>query len=80
MSGLVPEAHDVVVVVSRPGDGETRTFVVEPPEEGPTPSLPDDLTRERDLVSHMRESGFRLTMIGGGSGPDEIRRFYFRPA
>lgn len=80
MSELVPEKHDVVVVVSRPGEDETRRFAVEPPGEDEAPSLPESLVHERDLVDHMRAAGFRLTMVGGGSRSDEIRRFYFRPA
>lgn len=76
---LVPEEHDVVIVTSRPGDGGGRAFALEAPEGLALPSLPDDLTRESELVTHMREAGFRLTMVGGGSRSDEVRRFYFRP-
>lgn len=75
----------MVVVTSRPA-GEGRAFAVEPPKEGEepkegeAPTLPEDLARESDLVAHMRESGYQLTMVGGGSRPEEVRRFYFRPA
>lgn len=80
MNELVPEDHDVVVVASRPGEGDARRFAVESPREGEAPSLPEGLVHERDLVDHMRTAGFRLTMVGGGSRSDETRRFYFRPA
>lgn len=80
MTELVPEGHDVVVVTSRPGDGGSRSFAAEAPEGFDPPLLPDDLEHESDLVALMREAGFRLTMVGGGSRSDEVRRFYFRPA
>ena len=77
MSELVPEGHDVVVVSSRPAEAGRRRFEL---ESGEKVSLPDDLTHESELIAHMAGAGYRLAMVGGGSRPDELRRFYFRPA
>lgn len=52
---------------------------MESPEGIHVPPLPEDLAHEKDLVDLMREAGFRLTMVGGGSRGEEVRRFYFRP-
>lgn len=74
----VSDQQDVVVFTSRPaGDGE-RSFEL---EEDPTGSLtldPDAIRHEDHLVESMAERGFTLTMVGGGSRSDEVRRFYFR--
>lgn len=70
--------NDVVVVTSRPDAGGERSFRLEGGEEADPPALPEDLRNEGELVELMRGSGFQLTMVGGGSRPDEVRRFYFR--
>lgn len=82
MTELVPDQHDVVVVTSRPAEAEGggRRFVVEAPEAARAPELPSDLIHERDLVDRLQAAGFRLTMVGGGSRPEDVRRFYFRPS
>ncbi len=72
--------NDVVVVTSRLEAGGERSFRLEAGEEAGPPALPEDLRNERELVELMRESGFQLTMVAGGSRPDEVRRFYFRRA
>lgn len=79
MNRMPPEGHDVLVVTSRPAAPEGRRFRAEPPEGAEAPDLPEDLSHEDDLVEWLRERGWRLTMVGGGSRPDEVRRFYFRP-
>lgn len=78
MPSFPPEQDDVVVVSSEPdGDGGRRFLL----EEDPTDDLDVDVSEihhEDDLVAAMRERGFSLTMVGGGSRSDEVRRFYFR--
>lgn len=69
----------MLVVTSRPAAVEGRSFRLEPPEAGEAPDLPEELSREDDLVEWLKRRGWRLTMVGGGSRPDEVRRFYFRP-
>ncbi len=74
------DSESVLVVSSEPrGDG-ARVFTVLRPEAGETFPLPSDLATEADLVRAMGGRGYRLTMVGGGSRIDEIRRFYFRKA
>lgn len=80
MTELVPEHHDVLVVTSRPAEGGARSFAVEAPEDAEVPELPPETRHERDLVDRLRVAGFRLTMVGGGSRPEDVRRFYFRPS
>lgn len=78
MPQFPPDQDDVLVVSSEPAGEERRRFTV---EEGPTEGLdfdPSDLGHEDDLVAAMREGGYTLTMVGGGSRSDEVRRFYFR--
>lgn len=78
MPSFPPEQDDVVVVTSEPDGEDGRRFLL---EEDPTDDLDVDvsgLRHEDDLVAEMRERGFSLTMVGGGSRSDEIRRFYFR--
>lgn len=79
MNDVSPPDHDVVVVTSRPAGAGRRAFDLEVPEGMEVPELPDPLAHEDALVNHMKEAGYRLTMVGGGSRPDEVRRFYFRP-
>lgn len=71
--------RDVVVVVSQPTAGGERNFALDPvsPEEAPEP--PAHLRHESELIAWMKEKGLQLTMIGGGAGGEEVRRFYFRP-
>lgn len=82
MSESAPEERDsdVVVVTSRPGSAGERSFRLETDEEeAEAPRLPEDLRHEAALVEHMKGRGYRLTMVGGGSRGDDVRRFYFRP-
>lgn len=72
--------RDVIVVTSRPAEEGTRAFQVEAGEDVEPPPLDEAVDHEGALVERMREAGFRLTMVGGGSRSDEVRRFYFRPA
>lgn len=74
-----PDAEGVVVVTSRPAAEGERAFEVEGPEDLAPPELPSDVRHESDMVERFRDAGFRLTMVGGGSRPDQVRRFYFRP-
>lgn len=80
MASFPPERKDVVAVASRPADGERREFAFdgELPEE--RERLPDlqEIHHESDLVAAMKERGYRLTMVGGGAGGEDLRRFYFR--
>lgn len=80
MPKFPPEQDDVVVVSSEPdGDGGRRFRLEEGDGEGAGPGLdPDELRHEDDLVAAMEERGYTLTMVGGGSRSDEVRRFYFR--
>ena len=78
MKGSPTDAEDVVVVTSRPLPDGSRAFVVLTPEPGAAPELPADLSHEGELVRAMEEAGYRLSMVGGGSRIDEVRRFYFR--
>ncbi|MFQ5890784.1 MAG: hypothetical protein ACE5JR_12130 [Gemmatimonadota bacterium] len=70
-------SEGVVVVTSRPAEEGARRFSLDTSAEG-APALPADLSHESELVAVMSELGYRLTMIGGGSRGDEVRRFYFR--
>lgn len=75
-----PAQAGVVAVASEPDGEGGRIFAYEgdpPRETGGLPDL-DGLTHEEDLVSAMKELGYRLTMVGGGAGSGERRRFYFR--
>lgn len=80
MASFPPERKDVVTIASRPGERDLRDFTVdgELPEgiEG-LPEL-DEIRHESDLVAAMKERGYRLTMVGGGAGGEDLRRFYFR--
>lgn len=72
------DQKEVVVFTSRPADDGGRTFEL---EEDPTESLDVDagaIQHEDELVAEMDRRGFQLTMVGGGSRSDEVRRFYFR--
>ncbi len=74
------DSESVLVVSSEPGGDGARVFTVLGPEAGETFLLPSDLATEADLVRAMEGRSYRLTMVGGGSRIDEIRRFYFRKA
>ena len=80
MPDFPPDADDVISVASRQADADHRSFELEGelPEEGD--ELPDlsAIQHEADLVAEMKERGYRLTMVGGGAGTEELRRFYFR--
>lgn len=80
MPDFPPQDGDVVAIASRQEEEDRRSFAFdgEPPEE--LASLPDlsSIEHENQLVEEMREQGYRLTMVGGGAGSQELRRFYFR--
>lgn len=82
MADFPPDAEDVVVVASRPAESGGRRFAFDGEEPEDLSGLPEleELAHENDLVAAMKERGYRLTMVGGGAGGDELRRFYFRPA
>lgn len=80
MTEFPPDRSDVVAVVSRQAGEDRRAFGFDgelPAEAGSLPDL-GELRHESDLVAAMKERGYRLTMVGGGAGGDELRRFYFR--
>lgn len=68
----------VLVVTSRLAGVNRREFTVEATGLE-TPDLPSGIEHESDLVDFLRRLGFQLSMVGGGSRTDELRRFYFRP-
>jgi hypothetical protein len=79
MPDFPPDTEDVVAVVSRQAGDDVRSFEL----QGEAPEgvdLPDfaEIIHENDLVAAMKELGYRLTMVGGGAGTGELRRFYFR--
>lgn len=80
MPDFPPQHGDVVAIASRQEGEDRRAFAFdgEPPQD--MESLPDlsAIEHENQLVEAMRERGYRLTMVGGGAGGDELRRFYFR--
>lgn len=80
MPDFPPDAEDVVTVTSRMAGDDRRNFEVlgEPPDDAR--GLPElsDLRHENEMVAAMKDGGYRLTMVGGGAGSDEVRRFYFR--
>ena len=80
MAEFPPQGSDVVAITSRQADGDRRSFDFDGERPGAADELPDlrELQHESDLVAAMKEHGFRLTMVGGGAGGDELRRFYFR--
>ena len=82
MPQFPPEQDDVVVVSSEPDGEGGRRFRLEQGSgegEGEEPELDTGgIRHEDDLVSTMKEQGYTLTMVGGGSRSDEVRRFYFR--
>lgn len=80
MAHFPPDNAQVVRIASRQVEGDRRAFDfdAEPPEDaGALPDL-SSIHHESDLVAAMKERGYRLTMVGGGAGGDELRRFYFR--
>lgn len=79
MPQFPPEQDDVVVVRSEPDGEGGRRFRLEEEDDGDGLELDADGVRhEDDLVAAMKERGYTLTMVGGGSRSDEVRRFYFR--
>lgn len=75
-----PDSAEIVRIASRQLEGDRRAFEFdgEPPEDvAELPDL-DAIHHESDLVAEMKEHGYRLTMVGGGAGGGELRRFYFR--
>lgn len=85
MPQFPPEQDDVVVVTSEPDGEGGRRFRLdqgdgEDGEDGETGLELDTsgIRHEDDLVTTMKERGYTLTMVGGGSRSDEVRRFYFR--
>lgn len=82
MPDFPPDADDVISVASRQADADHRSFELEGglPDEQKGGDLPDfsGIQHEADLVAAMQERGYRLTMVGGGAGTEELRRFYFR--
>ena len=82
MSPHAPEPlSGVVIVVSRPSpedEEEGRRFEADPSSDPDVSLLLDDLRHEDQLVGKMTGMGWKLTMVGGGSRHDEVRRFYFR--
>ena len=78
MPQFPPEQDDVVVVSSEPDGEDARRFTLEQmPDDGPDVD-PGEIRHEDHLVRTMKERGYTLTMVGGGSRSDEVRRFYFR--
>lgn len=80
MPDFPPDSAEVVAVASRQADGDRREFSFDgepPPGHEELPDL-STLEHENRLVEEMRDRGYRLTMVGGGAGGDELRRFYFR--
>jgi hypothetical protein len=81
MTGVGQEPQTgVVVIVSRPapGDGEGRRFAPDPSSDPAVVLSLEELRHEEQLVGMMTGMGWKLTMVGGGSRGDEVRRFYFR--
>ena len=80
MPQFPPEQDDVVVVSSEPdGEGERRFRLEQGSGENEEIDLDTGgIRHEDDLVATMKERGYTLTMVGGGSRSDEVRRFYFR--
>lgn len=80
MPDFPPRDGDVVAIASRQRDGDRRSFEFDGEPPGDVESLPDlsGIEHENQLVDEMRERGYRLTMVGGGAGGQELRRFYFR--
>ncbi len=66
------------MVTSTPAGARGRAFTLETSSDLDVPELPAELAHEKDLVELMAKRGFQLTMVGGGSRIDEVRRFYFR--
>lgn len=80
MAPFPPESADVVRIASRQTEGDRRAFRFDGDPPDAADELPDldAIHHESDLVAAMKEHGYRLTMVGGGAGGDELRRFYFR--
>ena len=73
-----PAQDAVLTVTSRLAGVNRREFTVEATGLK-APVLPPGIEHENDLVDFLRRLGFQLSMVGGGSRTDELRRFYFRP-
>lgn len=78
MPQFPPEQEDVVVVSSEPDGEEGRRFTLEGDAGDGFDLDAGGIRHEDDLVAAMAERGYTLTMVGGGSRSDEVRRFYFR--
>lgn len=80
MPDFPPQDGDVVAIASRQAEKDRRSFSYDGEPPGDVDELPDlsRIEHEDQLVEAMREHGFRLTMVGGGAGSRELRRFYFR--
>ncbi len=72
-----PTWDAVLVVTSRLAGVNRREFTVEATGLE-APELPPGMEHESDLVDFLKKLGFQLSMVGGGSRPDELLRFYFR--
>lgn len=80
MPDFPPDTDEVVTVASRQAGDDRRSFEYQgdlPDDAGELPEL-SEYEHENDLVAAMKERGYRLTMVGGGAGTGELRRFYFR--
>lgn len=80
MPDFPPDADRVVTITSRQIGDDRRSFELQgelPEDAGDLPAL-SDYEHESELVAAMKERGYRLTMVGGGAGTGELRRFYFR--
>lgn len=73
-----PSPEDVVIFSSRPAEEDGREFTLDADPAGDVDFSADDLAHEDDLVEEMTDRGFQLTMVGGGSRAEDVRRFYFR--
>lgn len=82
MPDFPPDADEVVTVTSRQVGDDRRRFELRGQRPDAAGELPDlsAFEHESDLVAAMKDAGYRLTMVGGGAGTGELRRFYFRRA
>lgn len=80
MPDFPPETSDVLTVASRLVGDDRRAFELDPDGPDAPEGLPDlsEVATEDELIASMKERGWRLTMIGGGAGAGDLRRFYFR--
>lgn len=80
MPEFPPDTDEVLAVASRQAGDDRRSFEYQGELPDDVDDLPDlsELVHENDLVAAMKDRGYRLTMVGGGAGSGELRRFYFR--